>query len=482
MNRRQFLGLGAAVGGSFLGDRTIRAARRQLGLWGTPAPPRAAPVVRDPDVAATVASIDGGRVAVRVATAASRDPFRVVVLRRTYPDGSAQQRAASDPLGDGASAGETTIDVEVPFDGAGRGRDSWFYEVYARPGPGGESHAYLCESAPYVRPTADHVHRAPRVTEAKPSVDREAFERRHDGNDYGLTYRWQGLDGETWTVDYRIRRSTHEAAVAADRGYVKTYEESLSSPIAADLLERLDATARPRSGTVAANADGGHPADGALDDDESAGTRHPAGIGVDGTTGHATDADAGTPARAGTDTDADDTDLDDDADGGHDAASEPPTVGLSSLPPGRRFEELVNFVQGVAYAHDARTISAYDYHRTVEETLVAGVGDCKDRTYLLAALLNAGFDCEPALLFQSGHVLLGVRPRDVPDLPYDYDRVAIGTDDWVPIEPSLHVRVGRYPSQPFVAVYGDGEWLYHDTSAMVRGADRVVDTFYDYVV
>lgn len=58
----------------------------------------------------------------------------------------------------------------------------------------------------------------------------------------------------------------------------------------------------------------------------------------------------------------------------------------------------------------------------------------------------------------------------------------IGDDDWVPVEPSLHVPVGYHTAAPFVAVYADREWRYHDPNAIVRGADRVLDTFADYVV
>jgi hypothetical protein len=336
-------------------------------------------------------------------------------------------QATSDVVRADADASASTIDVDVPPGRFERERDPWFYEVYARPGPGRESRAYLCESAPYSWAPGGGVERAPRVTNPDPSIERDGFARRHDrfvrrrdGNDHVLTYRWQDAAGDTRTVDYRLRRSTHEAAVDAERGYVRTFEESLSSPIAADLLSQLDATAR--------------------------------------VTGD--DADSHREADATSSTD----------------------VGLASLSPARRFQSLVAFVQSIEYAYDAESTAAYDYHRTVEETLVAGIADCKDRTYLLAGLLAAGFDCETALLFQSGHVLLGVRPEDVPDISHDPDPVRIGDDEWVPIEPSLQIPVGAYLTHPFVAVYGAGEWRHHDASAIVRGADRVAGTLYDYVI
>ena len=419
MNRRRFLGSGILVGSGLLGDATLRAARRHLGLWSAPPTPRATPAVRDPALSARVDAVDGDTVTVSLTASDARRSVRLAVYRRSYPDGRVRARATSDRVRVDASTVTATVTVA---DGTReRDHDPWFYEVYARPGPDGERRAYLCESAPYAWTAPGEAVRAPRVTDAAPTVDGDAFERRRDGNDYVLTHRWRGVDEATWMVDYRLRRSTHEAAVAADRGYVRTYEASRENPIGAHVLAHLDRSAR-RTDTARPRADDGH---------------------------------VQSPRTDG---------------------------GLASLAPGQRFDALVGFVQGIEYGFDADTVGAYDYHRTVEETLVAGVGDCKDRTYLLAGLLHHAFDCRTALLFQSGHVLLGVHPDDVPALPYDYDAVTIGDDDWVAVEPSLHVPVGYHTAAPFVAVYADREWRYHDANAIVRGADRVLDTFADYVV
>lgn len=425
MNRRRFLGSGILAGSGLLGDATLRAARRHLGLWSAPPEPRATPAVRDRALSARVVAVDGGTVTVSLSATDSRGPLRLVVYRRTYPTGGVRARATSDRVRVDANATGTTVSVDVP-EGA-LDRDPWFYEVYARPGADGEERAYLCESAPYAWTSPGDAVRAPRVTDAASTVDGGAFERRRDGNDYVLTYRWRDADDATWVVDYRLRRSTHEAAVAADRGYVRTYEASRANPIAAHVLAHLDRSAR-RSDTASQS----DTATRTVDDGRVEGRR------TDG--------------------------------------------GLASLAPGQRFDALVRFVQGIEYGYDADTVGAYDYHRTVEETLVAGVGDCKDRTYLLAGLLNHAFDCRTALLFQSGHVLLGVHPDDVPELPYDHDAVTLGDDDWVAVEPSLHVPVGYHTSAPFVAVYADSEWRYHDANAIVRGADRVLGTLTDYVV
>ncbi|WP_227134832.1 hypothetical protein [Halorubellus salinus] len=427
MDRRRFLTAGTVLGSGLLGDVTLRAARRHLGLWSAPPEPRATPAVRDRALSARVDAVDDDTVTVSLTATESREPIRVVVYRRTYPDGRVRSRAASDRVRVDADATGTTVTVDVAQDALEPDHDPWFYEVYARPGPDAEPRAYLCESAPYAWTSPGSAVRAPRVADAASTVDGGAFERRHDGNDYVLTYRWRDVDDATWTVDYRVRRSTHEAAVAADRGYVRTYEASRENPIAAHLLARLDHSAR-RSDTPTGS---------------DTATRTTDGGGVE---------------RPGTD------------------------GGLASLDPGQRFDALVRFVQAIEYGYDADTVGAYDYHRTVEETLVAGVGDCKDRTYLLAGLLHHAFDCRTALLFQSGHVLLGVHPDDVPALPYDHDAVTIGDDDWVAVEPSLHVPVGYHTSAPFLAVYADREWRYHDAGAIVRGADRVLGTLTDYVV
>ncbi|MFC6951319.1 hypothetical protein [Halorubellus litoreus] len=440
MDRRQLLASGALVGSGLLGDTTLRAARRHLGLWSAPPKPRATPVVRDPGLTGRIDAVDDDAVTVSVTATDPRDPFRVVVCRRTYPDGRVRARARTDRVRVDADTPTATVTVEVADGTVERDRDPWFYEVYARPGLDGERRAYLCESAPYAWTSAGDAVRAPRVADAKPAVDGGDFERRRDRNDYALTYRWRDVADATWAVDYRVRRSTHEAAVAADRGYVRTYEESLASPVAAHLLASLDQDARRPETRRRTPDDGRNDSPDANRDDNRA---------------------------DGRDDSRDDRDTD---------------SGLASLSAGRRFDALVRFVQAIEYGYDADTVGAYDYHRTVEETLVAGVGDCKDRTYLLAGLLHHAFDCRTALLFQSGHVLLGVHPDDVPALPYAHDPVRIGDDDWVPVEPSLRVPVGYHTSAPFIAVYAGGEWRYHDASAIVRGADRVLETFTDYVI
>lgn len=408
MKRRQFLGRGAAVGGALLGRKSFLFGQRNLGLGDFGTDSRANLPPRDEDITGEIADVDGTTVDVAVECREPRDSFEVVVLRREYPTGEVLGTGVSDALRapDGSRSG--TVGVTVPRDDTEQGK--WFYEAFVRPASADDVDAYICESAPFRwgSPTGEDVKTADRVTDGLPPVTGDRFTRRLSGNDYVLSYRWQDSQQEVWEVNYRLRRSTHEAAVAAERGYTTTYEESLSSPVARDFAATLEQNA----GCISAVADA--------------------------------DSESGTP------------------------------TSLASVDDGRRFDVMVQFVQGLRYARDATSLGTYDYHRTVEETLVAGVGDCKDLTYLLSGLLSSAFDCETVLLIQAGHVLLGVAPDDVPSLSHDVDPVTLGGHEFVVIDPSLTGPIDFYPDDPFVAAYGGGEWLYHDASAMGAGVDDVV--------
>jgi len=408
MNRRQFLSSATAVGGYLLANATAETVRQDLGVFRRPVSRGPDHVARERNVRGRVERADGRGVEVALSAETPPDPLLLRVVRREYPTGTILGYADSDIVRLDES-GSSTAQVTIPRNT--RTSDPWFYEVYTPNGSETDGHAYLCESKPYMWAKTDgtDVRPAERAAGALPSVDHGSFERRLDGNDYVVTFRWRDIDDTVWSVDYRVRRSTYEAAVATDRGYVETYEKSLTDPLPRSLHTRLRAAARPL------------PDDGGSVDEE---------LYADAT--------------------------------------------MASLSPGRQFDLLVKFVQGIRYAEDMVGASAYDYQRTVAETLVAGVGDCEDLTYLLAGLLSAAFDCETALLFQPGHVLLGVDPDDVPPLPYEYESVTAGDRAYVPVEPSLHVPVGRRPPMPFVAVYGDGRWLHHDTDAMLGGADHVL--------
>jgi hypothetical protein len=152
----------------------------------------------------------------------------------------------------------------------------------------------------------------------------------------------------------------------------------------------------------------------------------------------------------------------------------------ASLSEGEWFDLLVRFVQGVRYARDAETTDSYDYNRTVEETLVDGVGDCKDKTHLLAGLLETSpLSCETAMLFQPAHVILGVAASDVP-ARYEHRRtVELGGREFVPIDGSLRFDVGEIPDRPITAAYGDEGWFHYDVEAIGRGLDRNVRDWID---
>lgn len=395
------------MGGVLLGGGAASFARRNLGLGSPPEPSAGVLPPRSTTVDGEITTADGPAVSLALRALESSTERRVLVVRRRYPAGRALASAVSDPVTVDDSGEPARVEVSVPRET--RSPEPWFYEAYVREDGGG--HAFLAESAP-VRWTpsraGDTSAPARRVASARPSTDGPEFERSLAGNDYHLTFRWRDSTGDRWTLDYPVRRSTYEAGVAAEHGYVTTYEASLASPLARDVAGAIARDARR----------------------------------VD----HADEDDAVTGESA-------------------------PPATVASLDPARRFDVLMRFVQDLRFAHDSETLGVYDYNRTVAETLVAGVGDCQERTYLLAGLLAAAFDCRTALLFQVGHVLLGVPPDDVPALPDDVTTIEADGREYVPIEPSLEVPVGTYPPHPVIGVYGDDRWLSHDLARVVRGVE-----------
>ena len=402
MNRRQFIGGSAAVTGAVLGGQTASFLGRNLGVGGVVSAGRADGVAPRTDALdARVDAVEGTGLAVELRARDPRESVRLLVVRRGYPDGDVLAERTTEPLAVPAPGSSTTVDVEVPADD--HDADPWFYEVFlAREG----DPAFLCESAPYRwhRRPAYGVRRAGRVADARDDVAGDRFARELDDHDYALGYRWRDGEDDVWRVTYRMRRSVHEAAVASERGYVRTFEASLSDPLVRDFAGALaDATLEP--------------------------------------------------------------------DGGRDVAD---------LSAGERFDLLVRFAQGLRYARDPETLGVYDYNRTVPETLVAGVGDCKDKTHLLAGLLSAPpLSCDVAMLFQPAHVLLGVAASDVPAPFDDLPTVTLGGREYLPVDPSLRFDVGDYPDADFTAVYGDGEWLHWDVEALGRGLDRSLRDWFE---
>lgn len=401
MNRRQFLGGSAAVAGALLGGETLSFLGRNVGVGGVVSAGRVDGVAPRADaVRGRVDAVDGTELSVEL-VAHEPGPVRPVVVRRAYPDGDVLAEGRADPVRLANPGTSATVSVDLPSDDPDDGR--WFYEVYV---DGHGERRYLCESAPFRwrRRPEYGARRAARVADPHDDASGDRFARERRGNDYVLGYRWLDGAGDVWRVRYRIRRSAHEAAVASERGYVRTYEESLSGPVVRDFAAALAADARTEG---------------------------------DGR-------------------------------------------GVSDLSAGERFDLLVRFAQGLRYARDPETLDDYDYNRTVVETLVAGVGDCKDKTHLLAGLLAAPpLDCDTAMLFQPAHVLLGVAAEDVPEPFDDRETVDLGGRDYFPVDPSLRFDVGAYPDAAFTAAYGDGEWFHFDAGAAVRGLDRSVHDWFE---
>ena len=407
MNRRRFLGATAAVTTGLLGN-SFASRNAGVGIGGGVAraasdgavPPRAT------DVRGRVAAVDGSTATVDLVARDAVASTRVVVIRREYPDGDVVVDGRSEPVRLPEPGASATVDVEVPYDGYESGR--WFYEVHVA--SDGAGLAYLCESAPYrwrQRPEygAD---RAERVTGGLEPLEGSHFGRRLADNEYRLRYRWRDSADREWDLQYRLRRSVHEAAVARERGYAKTFEESQTNPYARDLAASIAADAVVETG----------------------------------------DPDSETTA--------------------------------GDLSDAEWFDLVVRFVQGLRYSRDVTTLGKYDYNRTVEETLVAGVGDCKDKTHLLAGLLGAPpLSCETAMLFQPAHVLLGVAAADVPSRYDDRERLVLGGREFVPVDGSIRFDVGDYPDAPVTAAYGDEGWIHYDVGAIGGGLDRNLNDWFE---
>ena len=136
-------------------------------------------------------------------------------------------------------------------------------------------------------------------------------------------------------------------------------------------------------------------------------------------------------------------------------------------PPGvERLERAVGFARSLEYAVDPASKGIPEYHRTVEETLVDGRGDCKDLTYLLAGVLShPPFEYRTAMVFLPEHMLLGVHAVD---LPAPYAGASTLPDcEYVAIESTSGEPIGEFRDDPVLAVYADGV-EYFDCSAIAK--------------
>lgn len=142
----------------------------------------------------------------------------------------------------------------------------------------------------------------------------------------------------------------------------------------------------------------------------------------------------------------------------------------TTLSAAEHLERAVGFVRSLEYARDFESKGVPEYHRTVEETLVEGRGDCKDLTYLLAGVLSqAPFEYRTAMVFLPEHMLLGVHESD---LPAAYaDASTLPNCAYVPIESTSDDPVGEIRDDPVLAVYGSG-FEHVDGSAVTEVTGR----------
>lgn len=78
---------------------------------------------------------------------------------------------------------------------------------------------------------------------------------------------------------------------------------------------------------------------------------------------------------------------------------------------------VLSFVQTIPYAFDNATYGSEDYWAYPVETLYHGQGDCEDKSFLYASIMeDLNYDC--ALLFFSDHVAVGVAFDKIPGGTY----------------------------------------------------------------
>ncbi|MES3517842.1 MAG: hypothetical protein PPP58_09285 [Natronomonas sp.] len=151
-------------------------------------------------------------------------------------------------------------------------------------------------------------------------------------------------------------------------------------------------------------------------------------------------------------------------------AARPVCGGDVTVDDAARFRQVVGFVQSFEYEVDSVSTGLPEYHRTIEETLVEGVGDCKDLTYLLAGLLSQPpFEYRTAMVFMPEHMLVGVHRDDLAAAYAEFDTVA--DTAYVPVETTARREIGYLQSGPILAVY-DGDFVYYDGEATARETGR----------
>lgn len=136
------------------------------------------------------------------------------------------------------------------------------------------------------------------------------------------------------------------------------------------------------------------------------------------------------------------------------------------------------FSQSFPYNHDHETHDQYHYPNYAEETLVEGVGDCEDKSVLLAGMLEQEpFNYDTALIFPPKHVAVGVAAEDIPVniAPEDVTNagVSVGDKRYVYVESTDVHPAGKSTRDlnEIRAVYADGwkQWrLINNGEGVIR--------------
>lgn len=104
---------------------------------------------------------------------------------------------------------------------------------------------------------------------------------------------------------------------------------------------------------------------------------------------------------------------------------------------------LIEFTQHITYRQDTESTTTFDYVRYPCETLVDGVGDCQDKTVLIAALA-ADVGYEVGYAFFPGHVTPLVDTADIPTplLPLPDATVSVGETEYLVVEATKPHELG----------------------------------------
>lgn len=141
-------------------------------------------------------------------------------------------------------------------------------------------------------------------------------------------------------------------------------------------------------------------------------------------------------------------------------------AGIES--PLARLAVTTSFVRAREYVRDERSTGRLEYPRYAAETLVENRGDCEDLAVVLAGVLAAPpFGLDPALVFFSGHVGVGVDPTR---FDVGADRLLrAGSREYVYVDASTDVPLGTVPEEyrnPGVVAVYDGRWRHVDLLAL----------------